>query len=150
MVSLDEYFDAGDRIGFLKFDKEGVELEVLKGADRILRQHAPCSSSSAKTGTSRRAAFMTYLPILNALATRAVSFAAGNCFRFPSSTRAIHQRQSGAWFWKSKGYLNNFILSQAGRIVIRPAALCYFFTSGQSLASNGLAASSGAIVATSL
>jgi FkbM family methyltransferase len=41
VASLDEYFDASDRIALLKIDVEGAEFGVLKGAERILRQHAP-------------------------------------------------------------------------------------------------------------
>jgi hypothetical protein len=41
-------------------------------------------------------------------------------------------------------------LQPAGLLQIRPAAISYFFSSGQSLASSGFAASSGEIVATSL
>ena len=41
VATLDEYFDASDRITLLKIDVEGAEFGVLKGAERILRQHAP-------------------------------------------------------------------------------------------------------------
>ena len=41
VVALDDYFDASDRIALLKIDVEGAELGVFKGAERILRQHAP-------------------------------------------------------------------------------------------------------------
>ena len=41
VATLDEYFDASDRITLLKIDVEGAEFGVLMGAERILRQHAP-------------------------------------------------------------------------------------------------------------
>ena len=41
VVALDDYFGEGDRVRLLKIDVEGAELEVFKGAERILRQHAP-------------------------------------------------------------------------------------------------------------
>src|SRR6202021_4038924 len=41
VVALDDYFDANDKITLLKIDVEGAELGLLKGGERILRQHAP-------------------------------------------------------------------------------------------------------------
>jgi len=41
LVSLDDYFGENANITLLKIDVEGAELGVLKGAERILRQHAP-------------------------------------------------------------------------------------------------------------
>ena len=42
LVALDDYFAEGEyRVALLKIDVEGAELGVLKGAERILRQHKP-------------------------------------------------------------------------------------------------------------
>jgi FkbM family methyltransferase len=41
VVALDDYFEARDKVTLLKIDVEGAELGVLKGAERILRQHGP-------------------------------------------------------------------------------------------------------------
>ena len=41
VVALDDYFDESDKVALLKIDVEGAELGVFKGAERILRQHAP-------------------------------------------------------------------------------------------------------------
>lgn len=41
VVSLDDYFAEYDKVGLIKIDAEGAELQILKGAERVLRQHAP-------------------------------------------------------------------------------------------------------------
>ena len=41
MVRLDDYFDQAQRIALMKVDVEGAELEVFKGAERILREQSP-------------------------------------------------------------------------------------------------------------
>ena len=41
VVALDDYFADSDRVALLKIDVEGAELGVFKGAERILRRHAP-------------------------------------------------------------------------------------------------------------
>ena len=85
LVSLDDYFDANEKIALLKIDVEGAELGVFKGAERILRQHAPLWFSNARTAISRPAMSAMYFPILRDWATRAASSAAIRCCRSPNS-----------------------------------------------------------------
>ena len=40
-VSLDDYFNESAKVALLKIDAEGAELDIMKGAERILRQHGP-------------------------------------------------------------------------------------------------------------
>ncbi len=109
MVSLDEYFDAGDRIGFLKIDVEGVELEVLKGADRILRQHAPLLIFECENRHLAPGSVHDVFAHLERLGYEGSFICGSKLLPLSEFDAAIHQRQSGAWFWKSKGYCNNFI-----------------------------------------
>jgi FkbM family methyltransferase len=39
VVSLDEYFNAGDRVDLIKIDVQGYELSVLQGAKRVLEDN---------------------------------------------------------------------------------------------------------------
>jgi FkbM family methyltransferase len=39
IVSLDEYFNAGDRVDLIKIDVQGYELSVLQGAKRVLEDN---------------------------------------------------------------------------------------------------------------
>jgi FkbM family methyltransferase len=109
VVSLDDYFSASDQVTLLKIDVEGAELEVLKGAERILRQHAPllvfeCENRHLAPGNVED--IFSYL--------RAHGYEGSFVFRhrlLPVSEfdAAVHQRQDGDWFWKNKDYCNNFV-----------------------------------------
>lgn len=109
LVSLDDYFDAHDRIALLKIDVEGAELGVFKGAERILRQHAPLLVFECE---NRHLAPSTVGDVFSYLAGLGYegSFIRGSqvlpISRFDA---ALHQRQDGEWFWKRKDYCNNFV-----------------------------------------
>jgi FkbM family methyltransferase len=114
-VALDDYFDASDKVTLLKIDVEGAEFEVFKGAERILRQHAPllvfeCENRHLAPGNVQDV--FSYLESLGYEG----SFVCGNqvlpLSRFDA---AVHQRQDGEWFWKSKDYCNNFIFRKTRR-----------------------------------
>jgi FkbM family methyltransferase len=113
VVALDDYFDANDKITLLKIDVEGAELGLLKGAERILRQHAPLLVFECE---NRHLAPGTVGDVFSYLKTLGYE---GNFVRrhqlFPIAEfdAAVHQRQDGEWFWKSKDYCNNFIFRKA-------------------------------------
>ncbi len=112
LVSLDDYFDAHNRIALLKIDVEGAELGVFKGAERILAGRYGArrySSSNARIAISRRALSAMCFPILRALAIRAASSGAIRFCPISQFDAAVHQRQDGEWFWKRKDYCNNFV-----------------------------------------
>ena len=108
-IALDDYFDASDKITLLKIDVEGAELGVFKGAERILRQHAPllvfeCENRHLAPGNVQDV--FSYLESLGYEG----SFVCGNqVLPLSGFDAAVHQRQVGDWFWKSKDYSNNFI-----------------------------------------
>jgi FkbM family methyltransferase len=113
MVRLDDYFDHGERIAFLKVDVEGAELEVFKGAERILREQSPLLIFECERRHLQGASVSDVFAYLNALGY-AGSFVAGDRL-LPVSAfdPAVHQRQDSEWFWKAKGYYNNFVFSKA-------------------------------------
>jgi FkbM family methyltransferase len=109
LVALDDYFDEKDKVALLKIDVEGAEFGVLKGAERILRQHAPLLVFECE---NRHLASGNVQDVFSRLRTLGYegSFVCRNRLlpisRFDA---AVHQRQDGEWFWKSKDYCNNFI-----------------------------------------
>jgi FkbM family methyltransferase len=114
LVSLDEYFNAGEHVTLMKVDVEGVELEVFKGAERILREQSPvlvfeCEDRHLESGT-----ITDVFSYLESFGYRG-AFLLGNR-RVPISEfdPTIHQRRDGHRYWKRKGYCNNFIFYKPG------------------------------------
>jgi FkbM family methyltransferase len=116
VVALDDYFDASERIALLKIDVEGAELGVLKGAERILRQHGPllvfeCENRHLAPGTVGEV-----FSWLEGLGYEGRFICRDQLRPLSEFDAAIHQRQHGDWFWKSRDYCNNFVFAR------RPAA----------------------------
>jgi FkbM family methyltransferase len=115
VVALDDYFAENDKVALLKIDVEGAELEVFKGAKRILRQHAPllvfeCENRHRWPGDVREV--FSYLAELGYEG----SFVCGNrLLPISQFDAAVHQCQDRQWFWKSNHYCNNFIFSHTAR-----------------------------------
>lgn len=113
VVTLDDYFNEDDKVALLKIDVEGAELGLLRGAERILRRRAPllvleCENRHLAPGTVEDV--FSYLASLGYEG----SFVCRNrLFPLSQFNAAIHQRQDGPWFWKSKDYCNNFIFRKA-------------------------------------
>jgi hypothetical protein len=113
-VALDDYFREHDRIAFLKIDVEGAELDVLKGAERILRQWGPlilfeCENRHLAHGRVEDVfSYLTNLGYEGSFVRRKTMVPISE---FDAS---VHQRQSGEWFWKSKDYCNNFVFIHRG------------------------------------
>jgi FkbM family methyltransferase len=109
LVALDDYFDAGEAIALLKIDVEGAELGVFKGAERILRQHAPllvfeCENRHLAPGTVK-----DVFSYLEALGYSGSFICQNQILPIAEFDAAVHQRQDGEWFWKRKDYCNNFV-----------------------------------------
>ena len=109
VVSLDEYFGAHDKIGLLKIDAEGAEFEILKGAERILRQYAPLLVFECENRHFTRGDVSDVFAYLEGLGYQGHFVCRNELLPISSFDAAVHQRQSGEWFFKSKDYCNNFI-----------------------------------------
>jgi FkbM family methyltransferase len=114
LVSLDDYFDEHDKVGLLKIDAEGAELDILKGAERILLQHAPllafeCENRHIAPPGNVRDVFS----YLEGLGYEGSFVCRNQILPISKFDAAVHQRQDGEWFWKRKGYCNNFIFRNA-------------------------------------
>ena len=113
VIALDDYFDETAHITLLKIDVEGAELGLLKGAERILRQHAPllvfeCENRHLAPGTVG-----DVFSYLNTLGYEGSFVCRNRLFPIAEFNAAVHQRQDGEWFWKSKDYCNNFVFRKA-------------------------------------
>jgi FkbM family methyltransferase len=109
VVSLDEYFGEHDKVGLLKIDAEGAELEILKGAERILRQHAPLLVFECENRHLARGSVGDVFAYLESLGYQGHFVCRNELLPISSFDADIHQRQSGEWFFKSKDYCNNFV-----------------------------------------
>jgi FkbM family methyltransferase len=113
LVALDDYFDEDDRIALLKIDVEGAEFGVFKGAERILRRHAPllvfeCENRHLAPGNVR-----DVFSYLASLGYEGSFIRRNRLFPIAEFEAAVHQRQDGKWFWKSKDYCNNFVFRKS-------------------------------------
>jgi len=109
VVSLDEYFGEHDKVGLLKIDAEGAEFEILKGAERILRQHAPLLVFECENRHLTHGAVGDVFAYLESLGYRGQFVCRNALLPISDFDAAIHQPQRGEWFFKSKDYCNNFI-----------------------------------------
>jgi FkbM family methyltransferase len=109
MVSLDEYFGNDDKIGFLKIDVEGAELEVLRGAERILRERAPLLVFECENRHLAPGSVYDVFSYLGRLGYEGSFICGGKLLPLGEFDAAVHQSQRGSWFWKRSGYCNNFI-----------------------------------------
>jgi FkbM family methyltransferase len=112
-ISLDEYFSEMERVSAIKIDVEGSELDVLHGARHTLARCMPllvfeCDRHNALV--ERMEATFSFLAGLG----YAGEFVSGAGLRPLSEFDIdVHQRTDGEWFWKNKGYCNNFVFKKA-------------------------------------
>jgi FkbM family methyltransferase len=113
VVALDDYFDENDNVTLLKIDVEGAELGVLKGAERILRQRAPLLVLECENRHLAPGNVNDVFAYLEALGYQGSFISRNQLFPIAEFDAAVHQRQDGEWFWKSKDYCNNFVFRKA-------------------------------------
>ena len=116
LVSLDEYFDADERIALLKIDVEGAELGVFKGAERILRQHAPLLVFECENRHLSPGNVWDVFSYLAALGYEGGFISADALLPLARFDAAIHQRREGDWFFKREDYCNNFVFRKSSGV----------------------------------
>ena len=109
VVALDDYFGESDKVALLKVDVEGAEFGVLKGAERILRQHAPMLVFECENRHLAPGNVQDVFSYLEGLGYEGSFVWRNQVLPISEFDAAVHQRQHGEWFWKSKDYCNNFI-----------------------------------------
>lgn len=112
VVALDDYFPKNEKISLLKIDVEGAELDVLQGAERVLKTFSPLLVFECENRHFEKGSVTDVFEYLKSLGYR-------GSFVFRRKVRpisefdvSIHQRTDREWFWKSPDYCNNFIFSK--------------------------------------
>ncbi len=113
LVALDDYFGESDRVTLLKIDVEGAELGVFKGAERILRQHAPLLVFECENRHRAPGDIGDVFSYLETLGYRGSFIRRDKILPLAEFDAAVHQRQDGEWFWKSRDYCNNFVFRKS-------------------------------------
>jgi FkbM family methyltransferase len=109
VVALDDYFNAGDKVALLKIDVEGAELGVLKGGERLLRNQSPLLIFECENRHLAPGKVEDVFSYLIDLGYEGSFVCRDRILPLSQFDAAVHQRQDGDWFWKSKDYCNNFV-----------------------------------------
>ncbi len=112
-IALDEYFDENEKITLLKIDVEGAELGTFKGAERILRQHAPLLVFECENRHLAPGDVGEVFSYLDSLGYEGSFVCRNRVLPLSQFDARIHQRQDGERFWKRPAYCNNFIFRKA-------------------------------------
>ncbi|MGV8929879.1 MAG: FkbM family methyltransferase [Brevundimonas sp.] len=113
VVALDDYFEPSQRVALLKIDVEGGELDVLKGAERILRQHRPVLLMECEQRHLSQGTVLDCLQYLAALGYDGQFFDRGRAVPVADFDPAVHQAPVGEQFWTAPTYCNNFVFTPA-------------------------------------
>lgn len=112
VVSLDQYFPAETRVSLLKIDVEGAELDVFRGAERVLAESGPTLLFECEARHISHSVF----DVFDHLEKR------GYRGRFIDGRQLCpvedfdldrHQKTSPGAYWNAVGYCNNFIFEKA-------------------------------------
>ena len=98
-----------DKVSLLKIDVEGAEFAVLRGARRILRQHAPLLVFECENAPGSVTDVFSYL---ESFGYEGRFVRQNRLYPISQFDAALHQRQDGEWFWKRKDYCNNFVFAK--------------------------------------
>jgi len=115
IVTLDDYFAAGTPINVIKVDVEGLELQVFRGAERILRESAPLLVFECENRHLEEGSVSDVLRFLRERGYDGAFVQRGRLAPVGRFDPAVHQREVGERFFKAKDYCNNFILRAATR-----------------------------------
>jgi FkbM family methyltransferase len=113
MVSLDDYFDRDQRVSLLKIDVEGAELEVFKGAERILREQSPLLVFECENRHLEAGSVQDVFSYLTSFGYEGSFIYRNRLLPLSSFDPLVHQSQDGEWFWKKAGYCNNFVFAKS-------------------------------------
>ena len=115
VVSLDQYFERlPGSIKALKIDVEGHELAVFRGAERILREHAPLLVFESEARHLSGGKVATVLNFLRERGYDGWFVCHGQLKPVADFREEIHQPQVGDRYWDSANYCNNFIMEKRG------------------------------------
>jgi FkbM family methyltransferase len=115
VVSLDEYFRGEPRrIGAIKVDVEGHELQVFRGAERILREHSPLLVFECEQRNLSQGTVSDVLAHLRARGYDGFFVQRSRLVPISEFRPDVHQKAGGVRPWKRPDYCNNFIMTRQG------------------------------------
>jgi FkbM family methyltransferase len=109
VTTLSDYFGEENRVAMIKIDVEGAELNVLKGAERILRQFSPLLVFECENRHLASGSVQDVFSYLFSLGYDGSFVSGGQILPIEEFDHSVHQPQIGDWYWKNKNYCNNFI-----------------------------------------
>jgi len=109
VVTLDEYFTASNRLSLLKIDVEGAEMDVMKGAERILREDRPTLVFECEQRHLGQGSVHDCLTYLTGLGYQGQFIDRGQLKPTEDFDMASHQSDVGDHFWTADTYCNNFV-----------------------------------------
>jgi hypothetical protein len=111
-TALDDYFGEDERVTLLKIDVEGAELKVFKGAERILRQHSPLLVFECENRHLGQNGVEEVFAYLRTLGYEGRFVCGWRLLPLSCFDPKIHQAGEGEFYWKEKGYCNNFVFAK--------------------------------------
>ena len=109
VTSLDDYFPLESHVGVLKIDVEGGELDVFKGAARILKNCRPILVFECENRHLLEGSVFDVFDFLYKFNYAGQYVSRNARVDIQSFDPAIHQKETGHRFWDKKDYINNFI-----------------------------------------
>lgn len=111
VVTLDDYFQSRtQRIAAIKIDAEGHEFAVLRGAQEILTQDAPCLIVECEARHLQQRTVLDVLKFVESLGFRGSFVHRGQLRPIAEFDPHKHQKADIERFWNEKDYCNNFVL----------------------------------------
>ncbi len=111
VVTLDDYFAPSDRVAVLKIDVEGAELDVLKGAERVLTKDRPALLFECEQRHLREGSVHDCFRHLEARGYTGRFIQGKTLTPVAEFDLAIHQSLEGDRPWRNPDYVNNFVFT---------------------------------------
>jgi FkbM family methyltransferase len=110
-VRLDDALAGEERVALLKVDVEGHELAVFRGAAGILARDRPALLLECEERHLSGAAPAECFAFLERLGYSGAFFSRAGLRPISEFEPSIHQPRAAGRFWKSRGYVNNFLFT---------------------------------------
>jgi FkbM family methyltransferase len=113
--TLDHQLLGVERVGLLKVDVEGHELQVFRGAKDTLSNHAPAILFECEARHLRQHTMQDVFAFLRSLGYQGAFFSPKGLRPLSEFDANVHQRQDAERFWDAPGYCNNFLFTSRSR-----------------------------------
>ena len=113
-IRLDDALAGGARIALVKVDVEGHELAVFRGAAGVIARDRPALLFECEARHLAGRAPAEVFAFLTALGYSGSFFSRAGVRPIAEFDPRTHQRRAPGRFWKSPGYVNNFLFVARG------------------------------------